>query len=139
MKFHHHDLEIELDDTWWEEAGMKSFTPLTNAYCTNIEAANGKEIFIVKIVEVSPVRRNPGVAIFNTCADATAKDRVISILTGFRTSSTIPPVEVVSEPEGSNFRYKLVHGAHRFYCSLAAGFSHVPAIKGFDINTIVKA
>ncbi|MGD0210765.1 MAG: hypothetical protein ABSC14_07275 [Desulfomonilia bacterium] len=136
MKFHHHDLEIELDDTWWEEADMKSFTPSTNAYYTNIEAADGKEIFTVKIVEVSPVRRNPGVGIFNNSAEATAKDRVISILTGFRTGSAIPPVEVVSEPEGSNFRYKLVHGTHRFYCSLAAGFSHVPAIKGFDINTL---
>ncbi len=64
------------------------------------------------------------------------KDRVISILTGFRTGSAIPPVEVVLEPEGSNFRYKLVHGAHRFYCSLAAGYSHVPAIMGFDLNTL---
>lgn len=131
MKFYHHDLEIELDDTWWVEAGMKSFTPSTNSYRTHIKGSNGKEIFEVKIVEVSPVRRNPGVGIFNTNAEATAKDRVISILTGFLNGSVIPPIEVISEPEGSSFPFKLVHGAHRFYCSLAAGFSHVPAIKVF--------
>lgn len=136
MKFHHHDLEIELNDTWLEEADMKDFSPPSDSYRVNIESANGKEIFAVKIIEVSPVRRNPDVGIFNTSAEANAKDRVISILTGFRTGSAIPPVEVVLEPEGSNFRYKLVHGAHRFYCSLATGFSHVPAIKGFDINSL---
>lgn len=136
MIFHHYDLEIELDDTWWEEAGMKGFTPSTDVYCTNAEAGNGKEIFTVRIAEVSPARRNPGVGIFNTNAEATAKDRVISILAGFRNGSPIPPVEVVPEPEGSKFRYRLVHGAHRFYCSLAAGFSCVPAVKGFDIHAL---
>lgn len=129
MKIHHHDLEIELDDTWWEEVGMKNFAPKTIAYRVNIKAANGLEIFKVRIDEVSPVRRNPGVGIFNDNNVATAKDRVESILNGFLTGSVIPPVEVVPEPKGSNYRYKLVHGAHRFYCSLAAGFSHVPAIE----------
>jgi len=113
---------------------MLSFSPSTNAYCVDIEAAKGEEIITVKIEEVSPVRRNPGVGIFNTSAVATAKDRVISILKGFRAGSAFPPVEIVLEPEGSKFRYKLVHGAHRFYCSLAVGFSHIPAIKGFDAN-----
>jgi hypothetical protein len=136
MKIHHHDLEIELDDAWWEEAGMKHVSPSANTYCVNIEAAKGKEIFIVKIDEVGPVRRKPGVGIFNTNVEATAKDRVISILAGFRNGAAIPPVEVVLEPKGSKFPYRLVHGAHRFYCSLAAGFSHVPAVKGFDINAL---
>jgi hypothetical protein len=95
MKIHHHDLEIELDGTWWEEAGMKNFTPTTNAYCVNIEAAKGCKILKIKIDEVGPVRRNPGVGIFKNNKEATAKDRVVSILGGFRTGSTIPPVEVV--------------------------------------------
>ena len=135
MKLYHHDLKIELDDTWWAEAGMEGFVPLTRAYLVDIKAAKGREPFEIRIDEVKPVRRNPGVGIFNDNDEASARDRVVSILRGFRTGSAIPPVEVVFEPAGSDFLYKLVAGAHRFYCSLAAGFTHVWAVKGFDINT----
>jgi hypothetical protein len=138
MEIHHHDLEIELDDTWWAEADMNNFTPTAKAYLVDIEAAKGRDVFEVEIDEVRPVRRNPGIGIFNDNKETSARDRVVSILRGFRAGSAIPPVEIVIEPEGSNFRYKLVAGTHRFYCSLAAGFSHVPAIEGFDISTLDK-
>jgi hypothetical protein len=138
MKFYHYDLEIELDDTWLSEAEMNSFKPMARTYRVDIEAAKGRTVFEVRIDEVRPVRRNPGIGIFNDNEVTTARDRVVSILLGCRTGSDIPPVEIVTEPEGSNFRYKLVAGVHRFYCSLAAGFLHVPAVEGFDINTLDK-
>ena len=131
MKLCHHDLQIELDDTWWAEAGMQGFVPLTRAYLVNNDSVKGRKLFEVRIIEVRPVIRNPGVGIFNDNKEASAKDRVVSIFKGFRTGSPIPPIEVVFEPDGSNFRYKLVAGVHRFYCSLAAGFSHVPAVEGW--------
>lgn len=84
MKLHHNDLEIELDDVWWEEAGMKDFIPTTNSYFVNAEAIKDEKVFRIKISEVCPVRRNPGVGIFNNSKEASAKDRVISILNGFR-------------------------------------------------------
>jgi hypothetical protein len=43
----------------------------------------------------------------------------------------IPPVEVVECGPGSLHRFKLTAGTHRLYLSLAAGFSHVPAVKGW--------
>ncbi len=36
---------------------------------------------------------------------------------------------VVRLPDGSASSHRLYHGAHRFYCSVAAGYSHVPAIE----------
>lgn len=48
----------------------------------------------------------------------------------------MPPVEVVAAEPHSAQPLRLVHGAHRLYCSLAAGFSHVPAVFGFDINAL---
>jgi hypothetical protein len=131
MKIYHHDLQIEFDDRWWAEAGMQGFLPLTKAYRVDNDAVNGRKLFKVKIVEVRPVIRNPNIGIFNDNDEASAKDRVVSILKGFRTGSPIPPVEIVFEPADSEFRYKLVAGVHRFYCSLAAGFSHVPAVEGW--------
>jgi hypothetical protein len=136
MKLCHHDLQIELNDTWWTDAGMDGFVTLTRAYLVNADASNGRKLFEVRIDEVRPVRRNPGIGIFNDNDEASARERVVSILRGFRTGSAIPPVEIVFEPPDSEFRYRLVAGVHRFYCSLAAGFSHVPAVEGFDINTL---
>lgn len=127
MKIYHHDIQIELDDTWWVEAGMKGFVPLTRAYLVDIEAAKGRELFEIKIDELGPVRRTPGVPYL-------VRERALKVLTGFRNMNKISPVEVVFEPPVSKFRYKLVDGTHRLYCSLAAGFSHVWAVQGFDFN-----
>jgi hypothetical protein len=58
----------------------------------------------------------------------TARERVVSLLRGFREDAAIPPVHVVRLGPGSPYRFKLNAGAHRFYCSVAAGFKSVSAI-----------
>jgi len=134
MKLFHHNLEIELNDAWWAEAKMKDFMPKSSAYRVDLDATKDRPVFEISIDEVRPVKRNPGVGIFNDSAEASARARVVSILRGFVADEGIPPVEVIPEPSDSAFSFKLVAGTHRFYCSLAAGFSHVPAVEGFDIN-----
>ena len=57
------------------------------------------------------------------------EELVVRVLRGFIEDSAIPPVKVEKEPPDSDYRYKLRDGTHRFYCSVAAGFSHVPAIE----------
>jgi hypothetical protein len=134
MIFYHHDLQIELDDSWWAEAQMDGFVPPATAYRVDLAAAKGQRVFEARIDEIGPVRRKPGIGIFNTDATKTARERVVCILTGFRTGAAIPPVELVDAPPGSSFLYKLTAGTHRLYCSLAASFSHVPAVERFDIT-----
>jgi hypothetical protein len=95
MKLCHHDLQIELDDSWWIEGGMVGFVPLTRTYFVDTDTTKGKELLEIKIDEVRPVRRNPGVGIFNDNEEASARERVVSVLRGFRTGSAIPPVEIV--------------------------------------------
>ncbi len=135
MKLCHHDLQIELDDSWRAEAGMDGFVPKTRAYRVNDERVNGQKLYEIRIDEIKPVERNPGVPIFRNKKD------VIRILRGFAAGSTIPPIEIVFEPPNSKYRYRLVDGTHRLYCSLAAGFSHIPAIEGWepeDRNSYLK-
>ena len=134
MKIFHHDLEVELDHTWWTEAGMKDLAPKSQAYRFDSDATNGNKVLEVRIEEIRPVKRNPGIGIFNDNKEASAKNRVVSILRGFSSDTALPPVKVVPEPASSDFRYKLVAGTHRLYCSLAAGFSHVPTVEGYDNN-----
>ncbi len=114
---------------------MNSFIPVGQTYRVNYKIFVNRPVFEVRFEEVSPVLRNPGVGIFNANEKYSAKERVVNILREFFSGSEIPPVEVVLQPIDSEFRFKLVHGVHRFYCSLAAGFSHIPAVKGFDINS----
>ena len=135
MRLKHHGLEIELDSAWWAEAGMEDFAPTSRTYSVDSSAAGDHRIFEVSIEDVREVSRTPGVGVFNDNEQMSARERVLQILRGFNTGTKIAPVKVVCEPPGSRYRYKLVNGTHRFYCSLAAGFSHVPAVEG-SISTL---
>jgi len=129
MNFTHHGLQIEIPDDWWTEAGMRGFAPTFTAYRVNQKLfRNVREVFIT---DVRPVIRNLGVGIFNDSIEegSSARERVVRILRGFRFDNAIPPVEIVEGQPGYPYRYKLVHGAHRLYCSLAAGFKCVPIIE----------
>jgi hypothetical protein len=130
----HHHLRIELDDAWWVEAEMTNFTPASHAFRPDLEKARGETIFEARIDEVAPLQRNPDVGIFNDNEEATARERVVRLLRGFREGAAIPPVILIGQPATSSFRYKIGHGSHRFYCSLAVGFSHIPAIAGLDFS-----
>jgi hypothetical protein len=135
MKLIHHDLEIELDDSWWAEAGMMDFVRSARTYCVDPNYCMNREFEEIAIADIGPVLRAPGVGIFNDNPDSgSAHDRVVKILRGFRLGGAIPPVEVLEDKSGEH-RYKLMHGTHRFYCSLAAGFTHVPTVRAIDWDT----
>lgn len=139
MKLIHHGLEItELPDEWLAEAGMVNFVPKGAAYPADINGCHGQQVCEVRIEDVAPVHRTTGVAIFNNDSETgrTARQRVVSILHGFVAGTKLPPVSVAPFAAGDVHKYKLVAGVHRFYCSLAAGFTSVPAIRGFDWSSL---
>jgi hypothetical protein len=133
MRVTHHGVDDELLDEWWAEVGMADFIRHSNAYRSTSEQG----VFDVCINDVAPVHRNKGVGIFNDSIDncLTARARVIRILRGFKSSDAIPPVVVADGKPDDPYRYKLIDGVHRLYCSIAAGFTHIPAVEGFDINS----
>lgn len=138
MTVTHHGIQAELDDSWWAEAGMSGFIPRAASYRSAVQAAGERDVFNVPIELIGPVHRSAGVAIFNADRDTgrSARERIVALLRGFVDDVPLPPVEVVSVESASGYRYKLVHGAHRLYCSIAAGFTEVPAVQGFDWSTL---
>jgi hypothetical protein len=132
MIFFHHDSCIELADPWWVEAGMPGFKAAEPAYRVDVSQAHGLHIILVPISDIEPVRRVLSHGVFNNNEEMSAQHRVVRILKGFRKEEPLPPVEVVRNPPGSARPYKLTAGVHRLYCSLAAGFTHVPTIEGYD-------
>ena len=135
MRFSHHNLLVELNDEWWSEAEMSGFAPQCKAYRAP-GSYKGQHVQEVPIADIGPLHR---ASIFKDDLEEehkTARERVLRLLRGFRAGDSIPPVEIVDSPPGYGFPYKLTHGAHRLYCSLASGFTHVPIIKGVDWHSL---
>jgi hypothetical protein len=126
VKIAHHDLMIDLSDEWWAEAGMQRFVPTSPAYRSDRKAVE------VRIADIGPVgleRQLIGIFKDNGNVRISAHERVLRILWGFRCGEAIPPVEIIEGCASYGNRYRLADGVHRLYLSIAAGFTHIPAIK----------
>lgn len=112
---------------------MTGFLPISNAYRASSTQRGRVPVQLVEITDIGPVRRQP---LFRDDHEegVPVSERVCRLLRGFRLGQFIPPVEIVDSP-GTEHRYKLTHGAHRLYCSLLVGFSHIPTVPGFDMST----
>ena len=116
MRFCHEDFPFCVPDSWWLKAKMDEFEPRTPHYRTDDPSA-----LAVRVEKVEPVRRQLKHGVFAN------EEVVLCIFCGFVENSPIPPVKICEQPPDSVYPYRLQNGAHRFYCSVAAGYSHVPA------------
>jgi hypothetical protein len=133
MRIVHQDVEYSLEDDWWTEAGMVRFEPPARSYRASLLTGSRQPHIEVAVKDVEPLRRNLTHGVFNDGGESgSARQRVVNILCAFREDVALPPVEVARLPSDALHAYRLKHGAHRFYCSIAAGFSHVPAIEVED-------
>jgi hypothetical protein len=126
VRITHHDLAVDLNDEWWIAGGMEGFVPTSAAYRCD---AKHMEVLISDIGPVDPQRRSIGVLRDDVGRGISASDRVVKILRGFREGQAIPPVVIVDGEAGYGFKYRPTEGAHRLYCSIAAGFTRVPAVR----------
>lgn len=133
MRLHHHDFEYCVPDDWWSEAAMGQFVPATRSYTAGPSEWPALPVFEVAIDDVAPVRRNLSHGVFNDAGpdrdEGTARERVLRVLSWLRDDVPIEPVCVARLPPHSGHTFQLTAGAHRFYCALAVGFSHVPAVE----------
>lgn len=133
MKCSHGAMQFELPDQWWEEAGMEGFAPSRPAFRPDPTVFPGLPVLEVAIADVEPADRQLSHGVFNDSPSAgSARQRVVSILRGFRDGAAIPPVELVRLAPGGPYEFRLYHGVHRFYCAVAVGFSAVAAV---DVTT----
>jgi hypothetical protein len=127
--FQHLTQEFTIADDWWREADMDEFVPPSPSYPSDSETLRGWTVVQIALDEVEPLDRNLSHGVFNDSTEfGTARSRVVNLLSGMRSGSRIPPVELTQVPDDGLYKYRLKHGAHRFYCSRAAGFTHIPAV-----------
>jgi len=125
---------FEFPDDCWEKAGMNTFKPSACAYSVigppypqdACLPASSPPWSLVAIREIEPCSRQltqgiPAAPLFAT------KGRLIRILRGFENNDPMPPIWIY-EAKTNGYRYRIQHGVHRFYSSIAAGFTHIPAV-----------
>lgn len=107
----------EICDDWWASSGMNKFSRNTEAYPTNI----AEDVVVIEISLIEPVQRSPGVRPFD-------RERMLNILQGFVQQSEILPISVREKNRQGVYRFEVDNGFHRYYASIAAGFSKIPTI-----------
>ncbi len=122
-------------EEWMVEAEVTAFVPSCTSYQVDAYSVPNRATFKISVCDVHPVRRQLSHGVFKDDSEGglSVRDLVVRILSGFRTGEAIPPVEVTDLPMGSDCRYRLTHGARRFYCSVAVSFTEVQAVKGLDL------
>jgi hypothetical protein len=136
MKVNKNEIIFEIPEEWLDEAYF-SFEPIGRYH---YEYENNKDIFLVSICDVSPNIRGENLPIFNNGESdgviKTARERTVSILKAIWLGIPLPPIKVVDLKSNNKYKFKLVEGCHRFHCSVVAGFEEIPAVYGFDINSL---
>jgi len=126
MKFNRLGYKFEIPECWMTEI---KFVPIqiTGSHYTPIRNV---PFVVIDIQDIDPQIRGKGTPIFNdgevNLQIKSAKERTQSILRAIRDKEALPPIEVVKVE--SIYKYKLYHGAHRLHCSVAAGFTKIPAV-----------
>lgn len=107
---------FEIPDEWWTFAEMPGFKPGRDYYPYDPKA---KDVQIIPLAEIEPLQRSPGTPLFEKC-------RLVPILFAFQSRfCALPPVELHPKKSGP-FRYRIANGCHRYYGSIAAGYTHLP-------------
>ena len=106
---------FEIPDDVCAEFGIPGFAPSQPAY-----RSSPWPRFETLLLPINGVRLCPRSPLFDL-------ERLLAVLVAIRAGDALPPVEVTTTPS-NRFNHTLYHGYHRYLGSIAAGFTHVPAI-----------
>jgi hypothetical protein len=111
---------FEIPDDWWHFAEMERFRPSEGGYYPYCEPRTGL-VEVVLLSDVQPLERNVGTALFK-------KYKLVPVLFAFTSPEcALPPVELNPLKISGPYRYKVHNGCHRYYASIAAGYTKLPA------------
>jgi len=116
------ELTFDIPDDWWSFAEMQCFRPQAPSYCLPITAFSDRvDIEIVQISQIAPPLERVAIA------PALTKARIVPILLALRADRELPPVQI-ERIHDNDYKFRLVHGFHRYCASIAAGFPAIPGV-----------
>jgi len=115
---------------------MPNFVRSASAYRCDHEAAEPRRVCLIPILDIGPFRRASGVPIFNDDREngISARERVERILHAFAVNAALPPIKLTKQ--AGRYPFDLRDGAHRLLCSIAAGFTEIPAVRFIDLAAL---
>jgi hypothetical protein len=112
-------VEFEIPDDWWKFCDMENFRPTTTFY---LYSQRDVGVQTVPIAEVRPPERHAGVVGFH-------KNRLAPILLALTSDrSALPAVPVRALAGDDRYRYEVLDGYHRYYATIAAGYTRLPVL-----------
>jgi hypothetical protein len=116
-------IEFEIPDDWWQFCDMENFRPATAFY---LYSQRDVGVRTVPIAEVRPPERSAGIIGLH-------KNRLAPILLAFTTGRcAVPAVPVRELADGDRYPYEVLDGYHRYYASIAAGYTRLPVLIGSE-------
>jgi hypothetical protein len=111
---------FEIPSAWWTEAAMDHFDRGRDKSYRGRPHLNSQLVLIadIDLPSLSHRRRSHG---------PLDRDRMVTVLWSIAEREEICPVTITKTGIG-DYRYRLYAGVHRFHASVAAGFSHIPAL-----------
>ena len=114
---------FEIPDDWWLAAGMSDFKPSSPGYPTKpYDQWPQKRAFLITPAEVEPPRRDVR---FERDFGGFDRARMVSVLREIRLDVPMCALEVETHPIAAS-AYRVRHGFHRYYASIAVGFEKLP-------------
>jgi hypothetical protein len=105
---------FHIPDEWWAFAELEHFTPADESY-----RPDSSDCQVLPLRDILPPARS-GVPEF-------VKAQLIPVLFAFQSGVALPHVRLIALPEPGRYRYDVHDGFHRYYASVAVGFTHLPA------------
>jgi hypothetical protein len=111
---------FSIPDEWWEFVVMNDL-PFNHPHFYLYDGEKFPDAEIIRLWDIEPPRKTPDVQEF-------LKYKLVPVLLAFFSPEySLGPVEVTRQPK-SPYKYRLTRGFHRYYASVAIGYSMIPAI-----------
>jgi hypothetical protein len=115
------NVAFDIPEEWLREAGALGFRATAQSYSgTPHDTYRDFPLVVVPLRDIEPPGGGLGTPLFD-------RRRMVSALRALARGAEMTALVLQEWPTDSNYRYALWEGAHRFYASVALGFSHVPA------------
>jgi hypothetical protein len=115
-------VEFDIPDEWWAFAEMQRFERGTGQFYYYGGYPDSERVQVVDLAIVEPSIRTVGVPLFK-------KYKLVPVLFALTSPEcSLPPVKVALHPEPDRYLYRVTNGLHRYYASVAVGYTRLPVI-----------
>jgi hypothetical protein len=113
-------VKFDIPNDWWAFAEMEKFNRVGQFYYYGGQCFSDVAV-VIDLVQVKPPQRDPGTGLFK-------KYKLLPVLFALTSPEcSLPPI-TVERLLGSSFQFSVTNGFHRYYASVAVGFSKLPVV-----------